>query len=299
MTESNVLATLSQNMADAVEQVGRALVLVDGRHRQAASGIVFAPNMVLTADHVLEREDNLTIATDDDSTHQAQFVGRDAATDLAVLRIADLGRDPATSAAEPARVGQMVLAVGRPSRSGPMASLGIISGVGGPLRTGRGAMLERFIQTDATPYPGFSGGPLITADGAVVGLTTTGLIRGVTLAIPTSIAWRVAETIASHGYVKRGYLGISSQPVHIPEAQRAGRAQERGLLIVKVEDNSPAQQGGLMLGDLLVALDGQTVADTDELQALLAGDRVDSSVPVEVIRGGNVQTLQVKIGRRS
>lgn len=299
MTESNVFATLSQNMADAVEQVGRALVLVDGRQRQPASGIVFAPNMVLTADHVLEREDNLTIATDDDSTHQAQFVGRDAATDLAVLRIADLGRDPATSAAEPARVGQMVLAVGRPSRSGPMASLGIISGVGGPLRTGRGAMLERFIQTDATPYPGFSGGPLITADGAVVGLTTTGLIRGVTLAIPTSIGWRVAETIASHGYVKRGYLGISSQPVHIPEAQRAGRAQERGLLIVKVEDNSPAQQGGLMLGDLLVALDGQTVADTDELQALLAGDRVDSSVPVEVIRGGNVQTLQVKIGRRS
>jgi S1-C subfamily serine protease len=160
-------------------------------------------------------------------------------------------------------------------------------------------MLERFIQTDATPYPGFSGGPLIGSNGAVLGLTTTGLIGGVTLAIPSVIAWRIGETIANQGYIKRGYLGISSQPVQIPEAQRAGREQDHGLLIVRVEDNSPAQQDGLLLGDILVALDGQTVTDTDDLQALLAGERVDTTVPVEVLRGGNLQTLQVQIGRRS
>lgn len=298
-SNTSVLSTLSNEMADAVEQAGRALVLVNGRQRQPASGVVFGSNLVLTADHVLEREDNLTIVTDDERTLPAQFVGRDPATDLAVLRVEGLGRDAATAASTPARVGQFVLAVGRPSQAGPMASLGIVSGVGGPLRTRRGGMLERFIQTDATPYPGFSGGPLISTQGAVLGITTTGLIGGVTLAIPADVAWRIGETIANHGYIKRGYLGISSQPVQIPATQRAGRDQEQGLLIVRVEDNSPAIEGGLLLGDVLVALDGQTVTDTDDLQALLAGDRVDTTVPVEVIRGGALQTVQVKVGRRS
>ncbi|HEU5013161.1 MAG TPA: trypsin-like peptidase domain-containing protein [Roseiflexaceae bacterium] len=297
--QSNVLSALSNDMADAVEQAGKALVLVNGRQRQPASGVVFGQNLVLTADHVLEREDNLTILTEDNRTLAAQFAGRDSSSDLAVLRVDGVGIDPAAPASAEARVGQLVLAVGRPSSNGVMASLGIVSGVGGPLRTRRGGMLERFIQTDATPYPGFSGGPLIGSNGAVLGLTTTGLIGGVTLAIPSVIAWRIGETIANQGYIKRGYLGISSQPVQIPEAQRAGREQDHGLLIVRVEDNSPAQQGGLLLGDILVALDGQTVTDTDDLQALLAGERVDTTVPVEVLRGGNLQTLQVQIGRRS
>ena len=296
--DTDLLSTFSNQMADAVERIGPALVLVNGRQRMAASGVVFAQGLVLTADHVLEREEELTIQTDDDRTLPAQFVGRDPTTDLAVLRVADLGREPAVAAADPARVGQIVLAVGRPSSSGPMASIGIVSAVGGPLRTGRGAMLERYIQTDATPYPGFSGGPLIDAQGAVLGITTTGLANGVALAVPVEIAWQVAETILQHGYVKRGYLGISSQPVAIPATQRAGRAQERGLLIVRVEDGSPAAQGGLLLGDILVSLDGQLVTDTDDLQALLAGDRVGMSVAVEVIRGGALQALQVKIGER-
>lgn len=297
--QSNVLSALSNDMADAVEQAGKTLVLVNGRQRQPASGVVFGQNLVLTADHVLEREDNLTIMTEDGRTLAAQFGGRDSSSDLAVLRVDGLGIDPAATVSEEARVGQLVLAVGRPSQNGVMASFGIVSGVGGPLRTRRGGMLERFIQTDATPYPGFSGGPLISSNGVVLGLTTTGLIGGVTLAIPSAIAWRIGETIANQGYVKRGYLGISSQPVQIPEVQRAGREQDHGLLIVRVEDNSPAQQGGLLLGDILVALDGQTVTDTDDLQALLAGDRVDTTVPVDVLRGGALQTVQVQIGRRS
>src|SRR5437868_11118957 len=182
--DTDLLSTFSNQMADAVERIGPALVLVNGRQRVAASGVVFAQGLVLTADHVLEREEELTVQTDDDRTLPAQFVGRDPATDLAVLRVADLGREPAAAAADQARVGQIVLAVGRPSSSGPMASIGIVSAIGGPLRTGRGAMLERYIQTGATPYPGFSGGPLIDAQGAVLGITTTGLANGVALAVP-------------------------------------------------------------------------------------------------------------------
>ena len=254
--------------------------------------------VVLTADHVLEREDDLTIQTHDKRTLPAQFVGRDLATDLAVLRVANLGLEAATTSEETARVGQMVIAVGRTSNDGPMASSGVVSIIGGPLRTGRGVTLERYIRTDATPYPGFSGGPLIDTQGAVIGVLTTGLVNGIALAIPIDIAKNIADTLVKQGYIKRGYLGISSQLVRLPDAQRGGRTQEYGLLIVKVDENSPAQKGGLMLGDILVALDGHAITDSEDLQVLLTGDRVDKAIPIDVIRGNALQTLQVTVGQR-
>jgi S1-C subfamily serine protease len=247
---------------------------------------------------VVEREEDLTIQTHDARTLPAQFAGRDPATDLALLRVANLELNPIAAAAEAARVGQLVLAVGRSSSEGPMASAGIVSAIGGPLRTGRGGTLERYIRTDATPYPGFSGGPLIDAQGAVLGITTTGLVSSVALAVPAAIAWSIAETLVQQGYIKRGYLGISSQAVYLPAAQRVGRTQEHGLLIVKVDDDSPAQKGGLMLGDILVGIDGQTITDTEELLALLTNDRVGKAIPVEVIRGNTLQALQITVGQR-
>jgi S1-C subfamily serine protease len=297
-TETQVLRILSNQMANAVERVNPALVLVNGRQRQPASGVVYAQDLILTADHVLEREEDLTIQTHDARTLPAQFAGRDPATDLAVLRVANLGLNPIVAATEAARVGQLVLAVGRSSSEGPMASVGIVSAIGGPLRTGRGGTLEHYIRTDATPYPGFSGGPLIDTQGGVLGITTTGLVSSVALAVPTSIAWSIAETLVQQGYIKRGYLGISSQIVYLPTSQRVGRTQEHGLLIVKVDDDSPAQKGGLMLGDILVGIDGQTITDTEELLALLTHNRVGKAIPVEVIRGNTLQTLQVTVGQR-
>jgi S1-C subfamily serine protease len=174
-----------------------------------------------------------------------------------------------------------------------MASIGIVSAVGGPLRTGRGLTLEQFIRTDATPYPGFSGGPLVDASGAVLGITTTAF-GGAALAIPHDVAWRVAKALSEHGTPKRGFLGISSQPVRLP----AGGAHETGLLVVNVEAASPAGKGGLMLGDVLVTLDGQPAGDTDDLLRLLTGERVGKAVPVEVIRGGAITKLEVTIGQR-
>jgi S1-C subfamily serine protease len=274
-----MFGTLSNQMADAVERISPALVLVNGRRRHPASGVVYAQDLVLTADHVLERDEDISILTHDGRTLAAELLGRDPASDLAVLRVQGLGIEPAQQAASEARVGQLTLAVGRPSDEGANASLGIISAVGGPVRTRRGGMLERYVQTDAIPYPGFSGGPLIDTSGAVLGILTTGL--------------------AQHGRIRRGYLGISSQAVELPESQRAGREQESGLLVVRVEEGSPAAQGGLLLGDILVGLDGQSIADIDDLQALLVGDRVGRAVPVEVIRGGTLQTVQVTIGQRN
>ena len=296
---SDLLAALSDGMADAVEKIGPAVVRVNGRRRRPASGVVYAPNMVLTASHALEREEDLTVGISDGRTISAQFVGRDPSTDLAALRVEDLDVETATPAQGAARIGQLALAVGSPGRGeGPRASLGVVSSVGGPMRTWRGARLERYIQTDATPYPGFSGGPLIEARGNVLGIMTAGLARGSALAIPAELAWRVAKTLEERGSVKRGYLGILSQPVRLPDGQRLGLTQRGGLLVVGVEESSPAGQGGLLIGDILATLDGQSVEDTEDLLVLLTGERVGREAAVHVIRGGELQTLKITVGER-
>ena len=300
MDQKDTLGALSDGMADAVESVATAVVRVNGRRRRSGSGVVIAQDMVLTASHVLEREEDLSVVTHDGRSLEARFAGRDPSTDLAVLEVPELGdgavAEPATGGV---RVGQISLAVARPGREGLIrASFGIVSAVEGPLRTGRGARLERYIQTDATPYPGFSGGPLINTEGAVLGITTLGFARGVALAVPAEVAWRAAEMLSERGSIKRGYLGILSQPVRLPAAQRAGLQGSGGLLVVGVEDDSPAGKGGMLLGDILVSLDATSVADTDELQALLTSDRVGREVPVEVIRGGELTTLRVTVGER-
>jgi S1-C subfamily serine protease len=295
---THLLRTLSDQMADAVERINTALVVVNGRQRQPASGIVYGENLVLTAAHVLERDREITIQTHDGRKLPATLVGRDPGSDLALLRVPNLNLAAATASTELARVGQLIIALGRDDEDGPMASVGIVSSVGGPLRTERGIVLEKFIQTDAISYPGFSGGPLIDTQGAVKGILTTGLINGAVLAIPMTIASVLADTLLKQGTIKRGYLGIASQLIDIPTGQRAGRSQEHGLLLVRVDDDSPAQHGGLLLGDILITLDGHAIKDAEDLQLLLTGERVDKTIPVEVIRGNALQTVQVKIGQR-
>jgi S1-C subfamily serine protease len=290
------LSRLSDQLADAVERVGRVVVQVNGRHRRPSSGVVYAPTLVLVAEHAVERENDLTVETATGSPLAAQLVGRDLACDLAVLRVRDLASEPAVAASTP-RVGQFVLAVGRPGGRELMASIGIVSAVGGPVRT-RGGMLEQYLRTDATPYPGFSGGALIDAGGAVLGILTTGLAGGAVLAVPAALAWRLAESLVRQGYVPRGWLGIGSQPVRVPAGQRGGQAHETGLLIVELAPESPAARGGLLLGDILVTLDGQAVDDGETLQALLGGDRVGRPVTVQILRGGTLVTLAVTVGQR-
>ena len=295
----DALSALSDGMADAVEKVAPAVVRVNGRRRRSGSGVAYAPGMVLTASHVLEREEDLSVGTHDGKTLPARFSGRDPSTDLAVLRVEGLEAEAATPAEGEARIGQLALAVGRSGRSeGPRASLGVVSSAGGPLRTWRGGRLERYIQTDATPYPGISGGALVDARGNVLGILTTGLARGAALAIPADLAWRVAGTLSERGSVKRGYLGILSQPVRLPDAQRVGLTQRGGLLVVGVEESSPAGRGGVLLGDIVATLDGQPVEDTEDLLVLLAGERVGQTVPVKVVRGGELKTLEITVGER-
>lgn len=296
----NVLVELSDALADAAEKAGKATVLVNARRRMPASGVVYAPDLVLTADHTIEREEDIKVTLADGTEVAAKVAGRDAASDLAVLRLERSAGSVAEVTQSPARLGQIALVLGRPSPDGIEASLGTVSALGGPVRTARGGMLERYIRTDSISYPGFSGGPLVAADGTVLGINTSGLARGAAITIPADIAWKVAETLVNHGRIKRGYLGIRSQPVEIAEnIQKAlKREQATGLLIVGVEKDSPASRGGLIVGDILVAVAGEPVLHHDELFTRLNGDVAGSSTSIEILRGGQPQTLSVQVGER-
>ncbi len=182
----NVFSALSEAMAGAVEKAASGTVLVNARRRIPASGIAYANDLILTADHVVERDDDLNVILPDGSELSASVAGRDSGSDLALLRLERGGAAPVETAPDPARIGQLVLALGRPSRDGIQASLGVISAVGGPVRTGRGGLLENYFRTDAIPYPGFSGGPLIDSAGRVLGLNTSGLAHGASLVIPSA-----------------------------------------------------------------------------------------------------------------
>ncbi len=299
-TEMNPLAAFSDALVEAVAKAGQSTLLVNGRHRLPASGIAYASDLVLTADHVVERDEDLSVMMPDGETIPVTIAGRDPGNDLALLRLEKASLTPAEKASQEARVGQLVVALGRPSQEGIEASWGIISAVGGPARTGRGGLLERYLRTDAIPFPGFSGGPLADVEGRVVGLNTSGLAHGAAITIPAYLAWAGAENLAKYGYVKRGYLGIRSQQVELSaEASTAvGGEQPSGLLVVSVEKGSPAETGGLMVGDILVALNGQAVPDHDALMAQLSGETVGKPIALQVLRGGRPMELTVTPGER-
>lgn len=300
LERDNPFSTLSEAMADTIAKAGASTVLVDARQRLPASGISYTANLVLTASHVIERDEDIRVMLPDGSQLPAALAGRDPGSDLALLRLESAVLTPAQAAARPARIGQLVLALGRPTSNGIQASLGIVSALGGPARTAHGSFLESYLRTDAIPYPGFSGGPLVNASGEILGLNTSGLAHGASITIPASLAWQTAETLAKHGHIRRGYLGIRSQPVVLPAAQRQtpGRDQETGLLLVGIEQDSPAATSGLLVGDILVGLAGEPVSDPDQLLYRLVGDIVGKQTSVEIIRGGQLLTIQVKIGER-
>ncbi|HUH98183.1 MAG TPA: trypsin-like peptidase domain-containing protein [Anaerolineales bacterium] len=294
------LNDFSNDLVAAVERGSAGTLLVDARNRYPASGIAYEADLVLTADHVITRDENLRVARADNKSFSATVAGRDPNSDLALLRLSEKALTPARVAGAAPKVGQLVLALGRPSREGVQASWGIVTAIGGPARTGRGGLLEEYIQTETTSYPGFSGGPLVNTSGEVLGLNTSGLTRGMALTIPSAFAWRIAEALAKHGSVKRGYLGVRTQGVDLPESGRTalGRDQTQGLLVMWLEETGPAEKSGMFVGDIIVAVGGQAVGDPDDLFAALNRDVVGKTIAVEILRGGKRETLQPTVGER-
>jgi S1-C subfamily serine protease len=300
-TESGVLQRLSNDLAAAVERAGNSIVRVEGRRSNPASGVVWSSDgLVVTAHHVLERDENIKVVTAAGQEFTATVAGRDPGADLALLRVPTTDLVPLTTVpAAEAKVGHLALAVARPLSLA--ATLGVVSTVSGPWRTWRGGQIERLIQTDAPFYPGFSGGALIDPAGRLYGLISSQLGRGLNLALPADLIGGLVNSLSTHGRVRRGYLGIGSQPVALPAGMRGslGLTQETGLLVVTVEPNGPADRAGLLLGDILVEIGGAAVSGIDDLQAQLTGDRIGVATPATLVRGGQLVHTSITVGERA
>jgi len=285
---------LSDAFAASVAAAAPSLVRVEARRRLPATGLVWSDDgLIVTAHHVVRRDEAIAVGQDGESV-PAELVGRDPSTDVAVLRArGELpgARPPAWADGEVA-VGQLALAVGRPGRA-PQAALGLVSAVGGPWRTAAGGSVEGWLRADVVMYPGFSGGALLGADGTVLGMATSGLARDAALAVPPATLRRVVGEIVAHGGVRRARLGVGVQPVRLPASLAASLGQGTGVLVVSVEDDGPAAEAGLLLGDVLTALDGQRLRDLDDLLDALTGDRIGRSVEATIVRGGAVQAVAV------
>lgn len=297
----SILLSLSNNLADAVAQAGAATVTVNGRQRHPSSGVHWRPGVIVTADHTVERDDDLTVTLPDGTSVAATLAGRDPSTDIAILKIEGANVPAATVGDNAAlKVGHMALAVGRLPEGGLATSLGVVSALGGAWNTWRGGQVDQFLRADVTLYPGFSGGPLVNAAGEVIGINTSGLSRSMGLTVPASTVNRVVDQLMTKGRIARGYLGVGLQPIRLPDTLKSalGVTNEAGVIVISVENGGPAEKAGLLIGDILVTLDGTPMTDTDAVQARLDPDRIGTAVAAKVGRGGAPVDVQITVGER-
>ena len=287
---------LSNDLAGAASRTAPSLVLLRGRRGRAASGTVIDPQSFLVSDHLLDADEEIRARTADGEV-VARVVGRDAGTDLALLRIDTGTLTPVVFAKDQVRVGEIVLATGR-TWTGPVAHPGFVTHLSGPHQVSPGFRLEQAIHTSLEPFSGFSGGALVNVRGEVVGVSTSALDRGRGLAIPVRDITRVVDSLRRHGRLRRGYLGISSLPVALPERQRQGAA-ERGLLVTSIAPGSPADQAQVLVGDVILAIDETSAVRPDDLAGYLSADRVGQHAALRVLRGVSPVQLDVTIGERA
>ena len=296
MATASLLGSLSTEITALVERASASVVGVGARPHRPASGLALGGDLVLTADHTIEREAGIVVKVGD-TRFEATLVGRDSASDIALLRAAGFNAPPFV-AGPPPSPGALVLSLARTTAGTVSAALGVITAVGGPLRTSRGVVLPQVIRTDAALRPGTAGGIIVDADGRVLGMTTPGLMRGLPVAIPIEHARAIADRLAASGSVGRGYLGVSVHAVRMPDRQRAGGA-DRGLLVSSIAPDSAADRAGLLIGDVLVRIGEQPLSTVDDLQDAIASAAPGSVVPLSAIRGGTAVTTDVTLGTRA
>ncbi len=296
---ASVLSNLSDELATTVSGASQWVVRVEARRRLPASGTVWsADGLIITAHHVVEEEENIHIGLSDGSSIPAALVGRDPATDVALLRAEAHGLTPAPRGEDGTlQVGHLVLALGRPGKN-VQATLGIVSAMDDSWVTPAGGRVDRYLQTDAAMYPGFSGGPLVDVAGSYLGLNSSAILRGITVTVPSTSVGRVVETLLTHGRMRRGYLGVGTQPVRLPTAVAQELDQKTGLLVTSVASGSTAEQGGILLGDTVISFGGQPVRYIDDLHFLLAESEIGARVTIRIVRGGKMEELTPDIGER-
>src|SRR5882724_12914517 len=296
---NNTLQALSRDLADVVEQVSPSVVAVNARRQLSSSGVYWRDGVIVTAAHTLRRTEDIAVILASGQTVTATLAGTDPSTDLAVLKVdsAELSTPPFRDTSQ-VKVGHLVLAVGRGARRGLNATLGIVGVLSGAWRTWRGGLIDQFIGLDLALHPGAAGGPLVDAHGLVLGINTSGLSRNMALTVPASTVNRVVAYLLEKGHMGRGYLGLGMYSIPLPEDLKSALklSADSGLIVVSVEPGGPGSQAGVLLGDVIVALEGRAVSNIRELQAFLEPDLIGKTLSISIIRGGNPLEIKVVIG---
>ncbi|MGH9408476.1 MAG: S1C family serine protease [Vicinamibacterales bacterium] len=297
MTQDTTLLQFSHQLADVAESVGRSVVQVIG-HRRPGSGVVYADGAVLTTARALGRDEGLQVRRPDGTAVDAELAGWDPTTNLVVVRVGGLDLPPLVPSQTPARVGHIGMALARSWSNALTVSGGLVSVIGGPLTTGRRRAIEQVIRTSAPMHDGFSGGAFVDAAGALLGVATAAKIRGLGVVIPAPIAWKTAAILLEHGSIKRGYLGIAAQPVTLPVDQRPAADRARALLVVSVNDGSPAAAAGVLVGDVIVEFDGRAVESPEDLLDVLLARPIGQRLTLRLVRGGTPLDVAATVGER-
>jgi S1-C subfamily serine protease len=293
----NGLVALSQSMAETVEQLQSSLVYIHTSQNFPISGFVFTDETVLTTNQGLHDGKETLVTLPGGERISALLAGRAPEHNLALLRLPGTTLQPVDFLDDRLRIGELVIAVGRPDPAGIQATLGVISRIAGPLKLENGAILEETIHTDATPFPGFSGGPLVNANRKIVGINTTNFEWAQFSTIPIRIAIQIAKSLEQYGRIRRGYLGIRSQKVRLYPSHRKelGRPQVSGLVIIRVEPDSPAARANLMEGDVITGINGQVVQYHTDLLAQLSSSSINQTLLVEMLRGSHRLIVHVPV----
>ena len=293
---SNFLGAFSQNLADIVENVGDSVVAIEGQ-RFPCSGIYWREGIIITSEENIKRSEGVSALLPNGETSPVTLLGRDRSTDVAVFKSeAKLPIAPIDSNCE-IKVGHLALAVGRDKKRGLFVSQGVISTVGGSWRSSLGGEIDRFIRLDLNFYPGSGGSALVNAEGRVVGFNTTGPRRSV-LTIPAVTVERVIEQLLSTGHINRGYLGLAMQPVYLPDSlvDRLSLNTKQGLMVVNVETQAPAEQAGVLLGDILISIEDTPIEKLRDVRAFLEPQNIGKTLKIQLIRAGLLQDISLTIG---
>ena len=295
--------TLSNELESAIEKVGSSVVAVHGGRRLAASGICWKDGLIVTADHMLRRNHELTVTLFAGNSISADWVGSDPSRDLALIKIDSATTLPAASTTSTSglKIGAVVLAVGRSHLGDLAASAGIIARLGAAWKTWRGGEIDQLIRPDVTLYPGQSGSVLINSQGQVFGMNTSALARGAAITVPAAPVNRVVDELLQHGHIRKPYLGIAMQPVSLPEPLRKQLQieSETGLLVAHVEANGPSAKAGIMLGDIVIGIENKSVSGLETLHEVLSKLHPGDSVRIALIRAGEKKEITVSIADRA
>ncbi|MFZ0747643.1 MAG: S1C family serine protease [Terracidiphilus sp.] len=293
------LVEFSQELANTVEKAGRSVVSILEGGRAGVSGTVWREGIGVAVAHTIQGLDEVTVILPSGEETKASVTGRDPGTDIALLKLPTNPQAATQADDSNARPGEIVLSIGRRGREGLAATYGLISAIGGPWRTSSGGRVDRWLRLDLNPFPGFSGGPIINAGCEVLGIATSGPGRSAAV-VPASTVNRIVDQILKYGRTVRGYIGVGIQPVAFPEDawQKLGISGGRGLLIIAIAPNSAAVEAGLMLGDVIAAIEGKSLRSGASLQSILDGENVGKSISLDVVRGGQLVKVAVTVGEK-